>query len=686
MVRPRSAQWQEGAELSAGLVGDATRSGAEAAAAVLDGKVLPTLTLDASAGEPAGVTPGARPAGTAGPATSVAAAASPADPTAKPVTSVVSTSPPVVAGWVEPEWFSQVISAAVREVMALEPGLELMAALMALPQGACPADHSAEADVASGEVLRWLAADGPVETIAAAGTLSDGTRVRMPAPGSVPGLPCACQLVIAAGWAACAAWVGNRVADAVIDVAGPGPLLLHSDVHPDRMDPASDELAAVLHVSPRSATAQIAAARRRAACTQVAATVDSGLLGAAGGSAIYQVLEHVPTETTEKVSSILAGRIQDRRARGLRGWTPAEARRAARATLLTYSPEEAEQARAEAKESRRVELRHVGDGTSWLSALLPELDALRIHRRLTALGRAQAADAAPADRRHLDQRRADLLAEALLSLGTNLTGGSIDAGTTDGRGPADRSAVSRHIGSLETQGVAGVSQGRAGAGGAPTPGPASSDVQICVVATPETLLGLSQRPAHVPGIGAISADLARELAADGTWGIWLRNAAGHVTAVDPGRYRPTAGVARLIAAREPTCRFPGCLVRVERCDLDHTESWPAAPGSTPENLGPLCRRHHNAKTHHSVVLSAHATGGSGPAMLEHWTWRMPSGLTHTVRTLTPLDNDLGDLPQRNTKQRRRRRTKRKARTSPKAGRRRRNRSRFSHQMSRRIRT
>ena len=602
MVRPRSSQWQEGALSAAG-------------ADLPDG--------ESSAVVPEAVVP--------------AVAVSSAEPVA-----------PVVAGWVEPEWWLQVVSPAVREVMVLAPGLALMAALAALPTGVCQSDHSAEADVASGEVLRWWAPEGPVETVVTAGTLPDGSRVRMPAPGSVPGLPCACQLVVAAGWTACAAWVGGRVADSVIDVVGPGPLLLHSEVHPDRLDPAGDELAAVLHVSPRSASSQIGAARRRAACAPVAVTVDAGLLGAAGGAAVYQVLDHVPTDTADKVSRTLSARIRDRRAKGLRGWTPAEARRAARAALLAYAPDQAEQARSEAVKLRRVEVRPVGDGTSWLSALLPELDALRIHRRLSALGRAQAADATPEDRRLLDQRRADLLTEALLSWGS-ITSGATGGSTVGHSGAAESAGAPGERGTVDGSGASRLTGGRGSQTGTRDSG-LVSEVQICVVATAETLLGLSQQPAHVPGIGAVPADLARELAAEGTWRIWLRNAAGQITAVDPGRYRPTAAVARLIAAREPVCRFPGCLVRVDRCDLDHTEPWPAAPGSAPENLGPLCRRHHNAKTHHGIVLTAQSTGGQGPVMLERWTWRMPSGLTHTLRSRAVLDEDLGTLPRRRRRQ------------------------------------
>jgi hypothetical protein len=67
-------------------------------------------------------------------------------------------------------------------------------------------------------------------------------------------------------------------------------------------------------------------------------------------------------------------------------------------------------------------------------------------------------------------------------------------------------------------------------------------------------------------------------------------------------YRPPPALARHVIARDQLCCFPGCRQPAEYCDLDHRDHYP--DGTTSEdNLGPLCRHHHRAKTN----------GG--------WTWR-----------------------------------------------------------------
>jgi hypothetical protein len=172
-----------------------------------------------------------------------------------------------------------------------------------------------------------------------------------------------------------------------------------------------------------------------------------------------------------------------------------------------------------------------------------------------------------------------------------------------------------------------------------------------VIVSLEVLLGLRDDCAEVPGVGPIPADVARGLAADGTWRAWVTDAAGVVTATGSRGYVPTAAVARAVRAREPHCRFPGCRQPAQRCDLDHAIPWPH--GSTsPHNLGPLCRRHHQLKTHASWALDpspppTHDPGrtnlergrtspgdgssmGGGPATTgdaHAWRWRTPAGLT-----------------------------------------------------------
>ncbi|MGZ5393916.1 MAG: HNH endonuclease signature motif containing protein [Mycobacterium sp.] len=63
---------------------------------------------------------------------------------------------------------------------------------------------------------------------------------------------------------------------------------------------------------------------------------------------------------------------------------------------------------------------------------------------------------------------------------------------------------------------------------------------------------------------------------------------------EPG-YRPSAKLDRFVRARDLTCRFPGCTMPAEFCDIDHVIPYPL--GAThPSNLACLCRKHHHLKT------------------------------------------------------------------------------------------
>ena len=54
-------------------------------------------------------------------------------------------------------------------------------------------------------------------------------------------------------------------------------------------------------------------------------------------------------------------------------------------------------------------------------------------------------------------------------------------------------------------------------------------------------------------------------------------------------------LADFVRCRDLTCRFPGCEVPAERCDLDHTIAYPVGP-TCASNLKCLCRFHHLLKT------------------------------------------------------------------------------------------
>ncbi|MFE0252440.1 HNH endonuclease signature motif containing protein [Streptomyces sp. NPDC059010] len=152
----------------------------------------------------------------------------------------------------------------------------------------------------------------------------------------------------------------------------------------------------------------------------------------------------------------------------------------------------------------------------------------------------------------------------------------------------------------------------------------------------DILVGDEDGPAELKGYGPIAASQARALAfAPGT--VWRRlltaPETGLLIKTDPTTYRPTAETERHVIARDQHCAFPSCRMPAHRCDLDHVRPFdhrhPERGGQTvPDNLQPLCRRHHRLKTHHPgwrVTRDAH-TGTT--------TWTAPTG--HTYANSPPV--------------------------------------------------
>ncbi len=124
-------------------------------------------------------------------------------------------------------------------------------------------------------------------------------------------------------------------------------------------------------------------------------------------------------------------------------------------------------------------------------------------------------------------------------------------------------------------------------------------VQVRVTVPFNTLFGLDEQPAELAGYGPITADQARELAAQGTWRRILTDpATGTPTDYGTTTYRPPAALRDLVLTRTPTCGFPSCLAPTHRGDLDHREPHHPTTGTGPtnqHNLDPYCRRHHRTK-------------------------------------------------------------------------------------------
>ena len=95
---------------------------------------------------------------------------------------------------------------------------------------------------------------------------------------------------------------------------------------------------------------------------------------------------------------------------------------------------------------------------------------------------------------------------------------------------------------------------------------------------------------------AVPALTAWALATGGTWRRLVTDPVGG-TVLDVGRtrYRPPAGLADLVRARDRACVFPTCQTPASRCDIDHLTAWSQGGTTSLNNLVVLCQAHHRLK-------------------------------------------------------------------------------------------
>lgn len=475
--------------------------------------------------------------------------------------------------WTQAGWWDTTLREHVRELLWLPVGLELQQRLMSL----------SAADRATGYQPGECPLPHPAPTIT--------ERI------GVPGQPCPCQIVCVAAWAAVASWVGLRAEQEVVNVAGPDTV--EGYLVPERpglgtiIDPAVEELAPALRVSPGSARHRLAGLRRIAALPRLHEAIESGSMIGWHAHMLATDLRHLPDSDQSDVIDRLLDRVRARRVHGLREWTLTDLRAQAK-RIAAHLDLDLAARRQHCHDRRGVRLRLHGHGSATVSADLADDVATRIFNRITAIAHGLDPNSdADVGARTLEQRRADVFTDLLLSSPAGLDGPSGDD-------------------ALSTAATVAGSE-------------------VALVIDLATLLRLANDPGEVPGCGPVPAEIARQLAADCGWRAWITQttAAGtQVVATSPGRYRPSAALARLIRAREPECRMPGCRSRTT--DLDHVIPFPHGQTS-PDNLGPLCRRHHRLKTHTRWRQRADSDDES-----VSWTWTSPAGLTHDDRPEPPL--------------------------------------------------
>ncbi len=241
-------------------------------------------------------------------------------------------------------------------------------------------------------------------------------------------------------------------------------------------------------------------------------------------------------------------RVEPKLVTAARKTTPGRLARVIERAVIAAAPEAAELAAAAAAHESDVTLYPDLHGMATLVAYLPAPEATEVFLALDAVADRRE----PGDQRGRGERRADALhgwAQAALA--------AEDLPTRHGRRPA-----------------------------------------IQVTMSVQTALGLADEPAHLAGYGPITAGAARTLAADGEWRALLTDAAsGRILGLGQVTYRPGQALRDDTIARHETCAFPHCNRPAGACDLDHRTPYADGGPTGPDNLAPLCRRHHRLKTH-----------------------------------------------------------------------------------------
>ncbi|GEM_PF-766878 len=281
--------------------------------------------------------------------------------------------------------------------------------------------------------------------------------------------------------------------------------------------------------------------------------------------------------------------------------TPARFDARARRLRERMHPESIAERVRQAVDERTVSLEPARDGMAWLHALLPAAPAAEAFARV----RAAAAGLARVDgeQRTEAQLRADVLSDLL-------------TGRADAAG-ADR-AEADPVGDDQAEADASATSGTANT--TATGRFARTRPTVFVTVPVMTLLGASEEPGELHGVGPIDADTAGELAgrAPSFIRILTHPETGARLSIGRDRYAVPSDLRAALVTRDETCRFPGCGRAAEQCEVDHVTDWAHGGRTDATNLAMLCPKHHHLK-HETGWSSA---PGPEPGTIE---WRSPTG-------------------------------------------------------------
>jgi hypothetical protein len=255
--------------------------------------------------------------------------------------------------------------------------------------------------------------------------------------------------------------------------------------------------------------------------------------------------------------------------------TAPELRRWLQRRVMAADPGAAESQRRRALNNRKITVTPFANGLSELTALLPSVQARQIYDTVNAV--AHSFD--HADARTMDQKRSDAFVDLVI-----------------GRAEPPR-------------------------------------VSLNVVVPIETMVGASNAPATMHGVGPITAHQARRLTLDRDITRLLTDPInGQLLGISERQYRPSSQLERLVRTRDWVCRFPGCsrpaTTKHSGTDLDHTVPWPEGE-TAASNLAVLCRHHHRLKHSPGWSVSLASDGAM--------SWTTPTGKTFVTQARVHAD-------------------------------------------------
>jgi hypothetical protein len=149
----------------------------------------------------------------------------------------------------------------------------------------------------------------------------------------------------------------------------------------------------------------------------------------------------------------------------------------------------------------------------------------------------------------------------------------------------------------------------------------SPKAEVLVTVPVFSLLGLTDEPAEVDGLGPVPASMARKLVADGAssfYRVLVDPRDGAPLEIGRTSYRLPETLKRWLKMRDGRCTFPGCSNHSLDNEADHLKAWQHGGATGISNLGQACPKHHRLK-HRTGWTPTEASVNQPPG------WTSPTG-------------------------------------------------------------